>query len=171
VTSEQRAALGPAGEVLARNIQRIREGQRLTFVALSERLAAAGRPIAVLGLRRIERGERRVDVDDLLALAHALGVAPVDLLVPGSAADDEPYEVTPAVSTTAETAREWIAGLGLLSPPASGQDLAGLAWMPKKRATAMVRRYYMPLQEEYQRREVRRQWAEADRAERSEGEA
>ena len=62
------------------NIKRIREGQRVTYVELSKRLAVLGRPIPVLGLRRIERGERRVDVDDLLALAAAFGVEPIRLL-------------------------------------------------------------------------------------------
>jgi transcriptional regulator with XRE-family HTH domain len=49
---------------------------------LSRRLDEAGRPIPALGLRRIENGERRVDVDDLAALAFALGVNPNALLFP-----------------------------------------------------------------------------------------
>src|SRR5947207_8943095 len=116
MADEQRAALGPAGEVVAQNVRRIREGQRLTYVGLAERLTEAGRPIAVLGLRRIERGERRIDIDDLLALAVALRVAPVDLLVPNSARDDELYSVTPKRPITAAGARHWIAGHGLLTP-------------------------------------------------------
>lgn len=66
--------------MLMQNIKRIREGQKITYVELSERLAALGRHIPVLGLRRIERGERRVDVDDLMALAAAFGVEPIRLL-------------------------------------------------------------------------------------------
>lgn len=41
-----------------------------------------GRPIPPLGVQRIEAGTRRVDVDDLLAFAAALGVSPVTLLMP-----------------------------------------------------------------------------------------
>lgn len=72
--------MGPMGETLKGNIKRIREAQRLTYVALSERLAELGRPIPVLGLRRIERGERRVDVDDLNTLAAALKVTCAQLM-------------------------------------------------------------------------------------------
>jgi transcriptional regulator with XRE-family HTH domain len=38
--------------------------------------------ILLSGLTRIERGERRVDVDDLLALSVVLGVTPNRLLLP-----------------------------------------------------------------------------------------
>jgi hypothetical protein len=54
-----------------------------------------GRPAhPELGLRRVERGERRVDFDDLLALAYVLKVCVVDLMVSRDAAD-EPYSVVP----------------------------------------------------------------------------
>jgi transcriptional regulator with XRE-family HTH domain len=112
VAEKPKNALGPSGEMLMNNIKRIREGQRVTYVELSERLAALGRPIPVLGLRRIERGERRVDVDDLLALAKALNVSPVALLVPVDLDGDAPYGVTPALTTTAAQARAWISGRG-----------------------------------------------------------
>lgn len=69
------------GTVLATSVRRLREAQRLTYVELSERLTKVGRPIPVLGLRRIERGDRRVDVDDLFALAYVFGVTPLALLV------------------------------------------------------------------------------------------
>lgn len=110
MAEKQKGSLGPAGETLRQNIKRIREGQRITFVELSERLESIGRPIPVLGLRRIERGERRVDVDDLLALAYSLGVPPVDLLVPGELASNEAYSITPEVHTVAAPARNWIRG-------------------------------------------------------------
>lgn len=74
--------LGSAGEQVASNVRLIREAQRLTYVELAERLAETGRPIPVLGLRRIERGERRVDVDDLIALALVFGVRPEFLWAP-----------------------------------------------------------------------------------------
>jgi transcriptional regulator with XRE-family HTH domain len=47
---------------------------------LSERLAALGRPILPSGLSKIEQGTRRVDVDDLVALADALETVPSRLL-------------------------------------------------------------------------------------------
>ncbi len=53
-----------------------------------------GREIPPLGLRRIESGERRVDADDLVALAVALGVTPITLLMPYTATEDTRVEVT-----------------------------------------------------------------------------
>ncbi|MEU0784170.1 XRE family transcriptional regulator [Streptomyces sp. NPDC006173] len=135
----------PAGEVLAANLKRLREEQRLTYVELSNRLTETGRPIPVLGLRRIERGERRVDVDDLLALALVLSAHPVDLLVPGDAEDDAPYPVTPTVTTTAATARGWIGGTAFLVEPTSPLEFAtAIRTMPRGRAQAMSRLWFTP---------------------------
>jgi transcriptional regulator with XRE-family HTH domain len=69
-----------ASDVVRRRVKELREQQRLTYVELAERLGQVGSPIPVLGLRRIERGERRVDVDELLALAEVLGVQLAELL-------------------------------------------------------------------------------------------
>lgn len=139
MVDERMASPGPAGAVLMDNIRRIREGSRVTYVELSGRLAHVGRPIPVLGLRRIERGERRVDVDDLLALAHVLGVAPVDLLVPNDWTDEN-YPVTTEVGAPADVSREWICGQGFLSaaPPSPSEIAETVRWMPRARASAVV---------------------------------
>lgn len=42
-----------------------------------------GRPILPSGLSKIEQGDRRVDVDDLVALATRTGINGADLLVDG----------------------------------------------------------------------------------------
>ena len=54
----------------------------LGFAQLSRELGSAGRDIPPLGLGRIEAGERRVDVDELTALAAAFGICPATLLMP-----------------------------------------------------------------------------------------
>jgi transcriptional regulator with XRE-family HTH domain len=79
---EQKNPLGAVGREVKANVERLRKGQQLTYVALAERTRQAGRPIPVLGLRRIEAGERRVDVDDLAVPAAAFGVRPEQLLEP-----------------------------------------------------------------------------------------
>ena len=84
--------LGPTGETVRANVIRLRTKQRLGYTDLSERLKDLDRRIPPLGLRRIENGARRVDADDLLALAVALGVSPVTLLMPN--ADDGGEHVT-----------------------------------------------------------------------------
>ena len=74
--------LGPIGVNVTHNVRHFRhEVRRLSYAELSRRLADLGREIPSLGLRRIESGERRVDVDDLVALALALQVSPLALLL------------------------------------------------------------------------------------------
>jgi transcriptional regulator with XRE-family HTH domain len=131
--------------VLRRNIRRIREGHRLTYVEMSARLTDIGHPIPVLGLRRLERGERQVSVDDLLALSYVLGVAVVDLLVPNDERDDMPYDVTPEIRVDVDRARKWIGGHGFLSPPISPAELAReLQWMPRERAEFALKNWLTP---------------------------
>lgn len=77
--------LGRVGRNVLQNVHQLRQARRFTFVELSERLSAAGRPIPVLGLRRLETGTRRVDVDDLAALAEVFGVPPGFLMEPPAA--------------------------------------------------------------------------------------
>jgi hypothetical protein len=56
---------------------------------LSALLEEADRPVPPLGLSRMIRAERRVDVDELAALAAVLGVSTDVLLAPpGEAAGD-----------------------------------------------------------------------------------
>ncbi|MFF3179952.1 helix-turn-helix domain-containing protein [Rhodococcus pyridinivorans] len=80
--AEKKNPLGPVGRVAASNIRRLRQEQNLTYAELSRRLDELGRPIATLGLSRIESEARRIDIDDLVGLAVALGVSPVTLLMP-----------------------------------------------------------------------------------------
>jgi transcriptional regulator with XRE-family HTH domain len=68
------------GHAVAAQIRRLREQKRLSLHDLSERLKTVGRPILPSGLSKIEQGTRRVDVDDLVALATALGTVPSMLL-------------------------------------------------------------------------------------------
>lgn len=86
--------LGPTGETAADNVKRIREKLRMTYAELSRILEGMGRPIPPLGLRRIEEGDRRIDVDDLVALAVALGVSPITLLMPDTAEPNSDIGVT-----------------------------------------------------------------------------
>jgi transcriptional regulator with XRE-family HTH domain len=99
--------LGPTGNTVRDNVLRYRTRMNLGYADLARRLEALGRPIPVLGLSRIERGERRVDVDDLLALAVALGVSPTSLLLPDTAAADETVSAT-GIDGTADDLLGWL---------------------------------------------------------------
>ncbi|NGO71552.1 helix-turn-helix transcriptional regulator [Streptomyces sp. SB3404] len=72
--------IGSAGIRTARLIARIREGSGLSQRELAVRVARNGHTLSHTALSRIERTRRRCDVDDLVAIADALGVSPVDLL-------------------------------------------------------------------------------------------
>ena len=72
--------LGETGKLVKANLRRLREEEHLSLHELSERLATLGRPILPSGLSKIEQGSRRVDVDDLVALADALRTVPSRLL-------------------------------------------------------------------------------------------
>jgi 8-oxo-dGTP pyrophosphatase MutT (NUDIX family)/transcriptional regulator with XRE-family HTH domain len=113
--STARVPLGPIGGYVIKNVTELRRILGLTYKDLSDRLEQLGRPIPTLGLSRIEKGNRRVDVDDLVALALALGVNPSALLLPrGTAAEDE-IELSPLVRHLAWVAWQWADGQEPLS--------------------------------------------------------
>jgi transcriptional regulator with XRE-family HTH domain len=78
----KKSDLGPIGENVKDAVKRFREDRRLSYAELSRKLTELGRDVPPLGLRRIESGARRVDADDLAALALALSVSPLALLLP-----------------------------------------------------------------------------------------
>jgi len=91
------------------NVKRFREEQRLTLGQLAERLAEIGRPMLASGVSKIEQGDRRVDVDDLVALAVALEVNPNALLMPAHGGTTR-TALTEDVTATARQAWMWAVG-------------------------------------------------------------
>lgn len=76
---------GPTGKTVAENLARLRKLRGLTTRQLSGLLERNGRPIPPSGITRMEKAERQVTVDELMALAVALGVSPTTLLLPVNA--------------------------------------------------------------------------------------
>lgn len=117
IVAGRKLELGDTGAAVARNVSRLRKAIGLNYTDLSTRLANIGRDIPPLAVRRIEEGNRRVDVDDLVALAIALGVSPATLLMPAHEAADSPVSVTGAESlVTARSAWYWLAGQDPIPP-------------------------------------------------------
>lgn len=100
--------LGPTGIVAAHRVRDLRESHGWTFKELSDRLGDIGRPIPPLGLRRVEAEDRRIDADDLVALAIVLGVNPSALLLPTQMHGE--IEITGAGRVPAERAWGWADG-------------------------------------------------------------
>lgn len=109
---EKRIEPGPLATQVARSIRRLREKQRVSYAELAKRLAEAGRPIPLLGLSRMENGDRRIDLDDLVAVAQALRVPPIWLIFPVGVPEDDEVEVTPGVQIPVEAALAWFNGDG-----------------------------------------------------------
>ena len=76
--------IGPVGDLLRANLVRIRQSRALSTTALATKMTALGRPMHATGITKIEKGDRRVDVDDLAALAQVLRVGMAQLLEPPS---------------------------------------------------------------------------------------
>ncbi|MGW0486928.1 helix-turn-helix domain-containing protein [Streptomyces olivaceus] len=72
--------IGPGGIRTARTIEILRTERGLAQRELAARVTALGRPMTNTMLSRIERAQRRCDIDDLVALAQALRVSPLALL-------------------------------------------------------------------------------------------
>lgn len=93
--------VGATGRTVAQNIQRARKSQQISLQELERRLADAGRKISFSGLSKIERADRRVDVDDLMAIAIALDLSPLGLLLPVDQEPDKTVDVTGASGSLA----------------------------------------------------------------------
>lgn len=118
--SERKISLGGTGETVLGNVKRLRGGMQ--YKELAERLATIGRPIPTLGLRRIEAGERRVDADDLVALAVVFGVSPLTLLLPPDGSKFTSSPLTGVADREVSHNTQWLWALGRepLELPGSG---------------------------------------------------
>ncbi|MDX3578670.1 helix-turn-helix transcriptional regulator [Streptomyces sp. FL07-04A] len=105
--SKRRAnELGPTGEQVAANLQRVRLARGYTMQQLRAEMEKLGRPLPATAVIKTEQGDRRVDVDDLVAFALALNVSPLALLFPPEWSD-RPIHLTPELAIRARTAWQW----------------------------------------------------------------
>lgn len=108
--TETSGRLGATGEAVKANVRRLRDAQGLSAAQLSKKLGQLDRPIPLVGIQRIEAGTRRVDADDLAALAVALEVSPVTLLMPHTEAPDDQVRVTGLGDMPGGEAWSWMSG-------------------------------------------------------------
>ncbi|MDX3229400.1 helix-turn-helix transcriptional regulator [Streptomyces sp. ME19-01-6] len=100
---------GPVSQQVAANLARLRKARGLSTTRLSAALKELGQHIPPTGITRIEKGERRVDADDLTALALVLNVSPLALLLPPEWSDEQ-IQLTSTMSLRARTAWLWAEG-------------------------------------------------------------
>lgn len=93
-------------------VKQLREQSGASVRKLVETLESHGHKIPENGIRRIEAGQRRVDVDDLIALANVFNVSPLVLLFPGS--DDPHHNITVSGREPSSERQVWWWALGKL---------------------------------------------------------
>lgn len=98
--------LGAIGEQVRKNVKGLREAQGLSTTDLSKRMEQQGRPISPTGITKVEMGDRRVDVGDLVALALALKVTPNRLLLPTDE-DVKDFPIMKGVTAPEESLWAW----------------------------------------------------------------
>jgi len=120
---------------IAASVRELRKRRGLTAEQLAQRLSAQGIPWDRYTVNKLENGKRQnVTLNEWLALATVLDVAPVHLLVPtwpaplwaeGSDSrpeddpnDDAPYQVTPTIAVPCWRARQFVRG----ARPLPGMD-------------------------------------------------
>lgn len=93
-----------------RAVRRAREAAGMTAVQLSERTREIGFPVHRNAIAKIENGLRagKLDVAELVALARALDLPPVELIYPDL--PDGPVEVWPNQQATSFQAAQWFSG-------------------------------------------------------------
>lgn len=73
---------GPTAQTVAANIRTLRTLRGMSQADLAAALTERGHDVPPIGIRRMEKCERAVTVDDLMVLCLALDCSPVALLVP-----------------------------------------------------------------------------------------
>ncbi|WP_406462338.1 helix-turn-helix domain-containing protein [Streptomyces sp. NBC_01622] len=94
---------------MAENLLELRKARGQSTLKLSAAMEELGQPVPASGITRIEKGDRRVDVDDLVAFALALNVSPNALLLPARW-DYGQVNLTPNRSVSSRTAWLWAEG-------------------------------------------------------------
>ena len=80
MTTRRIDGIGPSGMAVLTKVRLLRKKRGLSLRQMAEETRKIRPTLAADTLNKIELGMRRIDVDDLFALATALGVTPAQLL-------------------------------------------------------------------------------------------
>ena len=129
---------GPTGLTVAANVRRLREDMNLSYTQLAQRLDALGYPMKPVTVRRLESGERRIGVDDLVAFAVAFDVTPNTLLMPPDVVEADLVELTGLSGHAAYAVWGWL----VARLPVPGRRLQSLLTWPAWRKTRCCWTWY-----------------------------
>jgi transcriptional regulator with XRE-family HTH domain len=97
---------------IADRVRTLRQGRGWSAAKLAEQMKVHGISWDRSIVANFESGRRAyVTVEELLALAYVLDVAPVHLLIPTETEADDQYAPVPTFTTHPSYVREWIRGL------------------------------------------------------------
>lgn len=102
------------GAIFALRLREAREARGWRQQDLSDRMGQLGAPMDRTTLAKIERGKREARLEEMIALAAALDVAPLNLYMPIEG--DEPVCLAPALAVDPGDARKWARGFRPLDP-------------------------------------------------------
>lgn len=125
--------MGPTAEAVSANLKHLLAARRLSARSFAATMPAGPGQLTHSAVSEIARGVRRVDVDELTALAAALGVSPATLLLPPPGPDpisgqtEEELPQRPAALTgvdpiPADELLRWLQGWRPLPPPTPYRD-------------------------------------------------
>ena len=110
---------------MAQNVAEIRNRRGMSLRALAEQLGQLGHRMLVSTISKIENADRKVNADDLVALALALDVSPPRLWLPG-VDDGRPVQLTPEVAVPWGAAWRWATGWAPLDTRTPAETLQWL---------------------------------------------
>jgi len=130
--------VGPTGRRVGRNIEDTRRARGMRLTELSDQLKNLDRSIPPNSLARIESGERRVDVEDLVAIAACLGTTVVKLFELSPAEKGNSVLAFGSWSTSREDYRALIGGPEWTSAAARLEGTLPELWSPLDGSTPGV---------------------------------
>lgn len=100
-------------EVFAERLREARNARRWTQQDLADALAKLGAPMDRTTIAKLEKGQRQVRLDELVAIAAALDVSPLFLFLPLRL--EEEVKLAPKLARESFAAIQWARGVGPLN--------------------------------------------------------
>ena len=147
---DTKTANSSPGEIFQRRLHQARRAQGVSQRDLVARLSNVGQSMNQAAIARIERGERKVSIDEAFAIAVALDVAPLSLFLPITG--NEPVALAPGLEIDQAKARRWARGEVPLSPTSFRSYLEQTSGEVRVSTEGLTPEQQEELREEHERR-------------------
>lgn len=120
-------------KVFAQRLRETRENRGWSQSELAQLMTDSGRPMNTTALLRVESGERKLTLDEAIALANILRAAPANLLSPPGG---ELIALTDREAVDGDGMRNWLlTGVGIVvwpEPPRAEDETKLRAWLDRE---------------------------------------